>query len=166
MRRLAPLLLLASLALAGCGLQPMYAGGSKGEIARGLAGVEVAPIEGRAGWLVRNALRDRLSPGGDNGAAGRYILHVKLDEDLTGLGLLGDDTIGRERFALRARYQLVDAASGEVLLDATSGSDAGVDVVSSEYAVIAAEQRARENLARDIADRIVTRLALRLNAGK
>lgn len=160
------MLLLAPLALAGCGLQPMYAGGSTGEIARGLAGVEVAPIEGRAGWLVRNALRDRLSPGGDNGAAARYILHVKLDEDLTGLGLLGDDTIGRERFALRARYQLVDAASGEVLLDATSGSDAGVDVVSSEYAVIAAEQRARENLARDIADRIVTRLALRLNAGK
>ncbi|OCC23883.1 hypothetical protein MB02_08655 [Croceicoccus estronivorus] len=170
MRRLSPLLLVAcatlSMAVSGCGLQPMYAGGSKGAIARGLAGVEVAPIEGRAGWLVRNALRDRLAPGGTGDAAGQYILHVKLDEDLTGLGLLGDDTIGRERFALQARYQLVDAASGEVLLDATSGSDAGVDVVSSEYATIAAEQTARENLARDIADRIVTRLALRLNAGK
>ncbi|MBS1240154.1 MAG: hypothetical protein H6R45_860, partial [Proteobacteria bacterium] len=36
------------------------------------------------------------------------------------------------------------------------------DVVSSEYATIAAEQTALENLARDVADRIVTRLALTL----
>lgn len=166
MRVLAPLLLAACTVLAGCGLQPMYAGGGKGEVARGLAAIEVAPIEGRTGWLVRNALRDRLAPGGVDGGSPRFVLQVRLDEDLTGLGLLGDDTIGRERFSLRARYQLVDSASGEVVLDATSGSDAGVDVVSSEYAVIAAEQTARENLARDIADRIVTRIALRLNRGK
>ena len=157
-------LLAACVLLAGCGLQPMYAGGGNGKVARGLAGIEVAPIEGRAGWLVRNALRDRLSAGRDGG--GTYVLHVKLDEDLTGLGLLRDNTVGRERFALRARYQLVENASGEVVFDATSGSDAGVDVVSSEYATIAAEQTARENLARDIADRIVTRLALRLSSDK
>ena len=61
-----------------------------------------------------------------------------------------------------ARYQLIDMGSGEVLLDATAGSDAGIDVVSSEYATIAAEQTALENLARDVADRIVTQLALTL----
>jgi LPS-assembly lipoprotein len=63
---------------------------------------------------------------------------------------------------LRARYQLTDTASGKILLDATAGSDAGIDVVSSEYATLAAEQTALENLARDVADRIVTQLALRL----
>lgn len=156
--------LLALALLAACGLKPMYAGGSDGVVARGLAGVEVAPIEGRGGWLLRNALKDRLvESGGGAGAATRYILDVRLDEDIEGLGLLGDDTIGRERFRLRARYQLVDAASGEIVLDATSGSDAGIDVVSSEYATIAAEQTARENLARDVAGRIVTRLALELS---
>lgn len=160
-RKLAPLLLLA--ALSGCGLQPMYAGGGNGAVAQGLAGVEVAAIEGRAGWLVRNALNDRLSQsGGGSGGATRYILEVKLDDSLEGFGLLNDDTIGRERRTLRARYQLLDAANGEVLLDATAGSDAGIDVVSSEYATIAAEQTALENLAREVADRIVTRLALQL----
>ncbi len=148
------------LLLAGCGLQPMYAGGSSGNVARGLAGIEVPPIEGRAGWLMRNALRDRL---GANGTiAPRYRLDVRLDDTLEGLGVLGDDTIGRERRTLRARYQLVDAASGEILLDATAGSDAGIDVVSSEYATIAAEQTALENLSREVADRIVTQLALTL----
>ena len=57
MKRLAALAALA--ALSGCGLQPMYAGGGSGSVARGLAAVDVAPIEGKAGWLVRNALRDR-----------------------------------------------------------------------------------------------------------
>lgn len=158
------LLVLGCAAVSACGLQPMYAGGSNGTIARGLANVDVAPIEGRAGWLMRNALRDKLAPGGVDQGGARYVLTVKLDEQLTGLGLLSDDRISRESFALRARYQLVDAASGETLLDATAGSDAGIDVVSSEYAVIAAEQTARENLANEVADRIITGIALRLKA--
>ena len=52
----------------------------------------------------------------------------------------------------------------DILLDATEGTDAGIDVVSSEYATIAAEQSALENLSVEIADRIVTRVALTLRA--
>ncbi|MGV2494793.1 LPS assembly lipoprotein LptE [Pelagerythrobacter aerophilus] len=150
----------ALVALSGCSLQPMYAGGGNGAVARGLAAVEVPPIDGRAGWLVRNALRDRLGAAGEESP--RYRLDVRLDDRLEGLGVLSDDTIGRERRTLRARYQLVDTADGSILLDATAGSDAGIDVVSSEYATIAAEQTALENLAREVADRIVTQLSLTL----
>lgn len=160
------LALLLPLSLAACGLQPMYAGGGNGAIARGLAEVSIAPIEGRAGWLMRNALSDRLhGTGGAQGSA-RYRLDVRLDDRLEGLGLLSDDTIGRERRTLRARYQLVEIASGAILLDATAGSDAGIDVVSSEYATIAAENTALENLSRDVADRIVTAVALQLREPK
>ena len=81
---------------------------------------------------------------------------------LEGLAILRDDTISRERRTLRARYQLTDLSTGEIVLDATDGSDAGIDVVSSEYAVIAAEQTALENLSQDLAQRIVTRVALAL----
>ena len=87
-----------------------------------------------------------------------------LDDELEGLGLLTDETVGRERRTLRARYQLVDLADGEIMIDATAGSDAGIDVVSSEFATIAAEQTALENLAVEVADRIVTRLTLTLRA--
>lgn len=139
----------------------MYAGGGSGAVAQGLGAVEVAPIEGRAGWLVRNALNDRLAQTGSP-VTPLYRLDVLLDDDLEGLGLLGDDTIGRERRTLRARYQLVELGSEKIILDATAGSDAGIDVVSSEYATIAAEQTALENLAREVADRIVARLALTL----
>ncbi len=157
-------ILLAALALPGCGLQPMYAGGGSGAVAQALGTVAVAPIEGQAGWLVRNALVDRL--GGDvagtDASSARYRLEVRLDDKLEGLGLLGDDTIARERRTLRARYQLIDNTDGAIMLDATAGSDAGIDVVSSEYAVIAAEQTALENLSKVVADQIVTRLAVKL----
>lgn len=154
----------AALALSGCGLQPMYAGGSSGVVAQGLAGIDVPPIEGRAGWLMRNALNDRLQAGGQGGTA-RYRLDVRLDDKLEGLGLLSDDTIGRERRTLRARYQLVDLASGAIVMDATAGADAGIDVVSSEYATIAAENKALENLSQEVASRIVTQIALQLRKG-
>ena len=148
--------------LSACGLQPMYAGGGSGSVAQGLASVQVSAIEGKAGWLVRNALVDRLGAAGSSDASARYRLDVRLDDRLEGLAMLSDVTIGRERRTLRARYQLVDLVSGAIVLDATAGSDAGIDVVSSEYATIAAENTALENLSRDVASKIVTSLALNL----
>lgn len=154
------LTLAAALALPACSLSPMYAGGGSGQVAQGLAAIDVPPIEGKAGWLVRNALNDRLGAAGVSDT--RYRLDVRLDDSLEGLAVLADDTVSRERRTLRARYQLVDAATDEILLDATEGADAGVDVVSSEYATIAAENTALENLSKEIADRIVSRIALTL----
>ncbi|WP_240504380.1 LPS assembly lipoprotein LptE [Tsuneonella mangrovi] len=166
MTALARLLAAGALAmgLSACGLQPMYAGGGSGTVARGMAAVEVPPIEGQSGWLMRNALTDRLDAGGSS--TPRYKLVVRLDDQLEGLGVLSDGTVGRERRTLRARYQLVSLDTGQILLDATSGSDAGIDVVSSEYATIAAEQTALENLTKVVADKIVTQVALTLREQK
>ena len=154
-------LALAALALTlpACGMKPIYAGGGSGQVANALSGIAVPAIPGQAGWLMRDALIQRL---GDSSGTARYRLDVQLDDQLEGLGLLGDDTIGRERRTLRARYRLVDLATGETLFDTTAGSDAGVDVVSSEYATIAGEQTALENLTGEVADRIVSRLALHM----
>jgi len=151
------------LALAACGLRPMYAGGSSGSVANGLGAVQVAPIPERAGWLVRNALVDRL--GGEPGDAA-YRLEVELDDDLTAFGIRGDSAVTRERRTLRARYRLVELKTGEVVLDATAGSDAGIDIVSSEYATVAAEQTAQERLAGVVADQMIARLALFMSRTK
>ena len=161
MKRFAPLLapLLAGAALlTGCGLRPLYGGGAGGGVATALSAIEVAPIEGKAGWLVGNAVRDRL---GQQGAA-RYRLDIRLDDQISGLGVRRDDSVTRERRVLRARYQLVDltTGAGTVLLDTTAGADAGIDVVGSEYATIAAENTALERLATIVADKVVARVAL------
>jgi LPS-assembly lipoprotein len=150
------LAIIALVALSGCGLQPLYGGGGAGGVAGTLRQVEVSTIEGKAGWLVGNALRDRL---GADGPA-RYRLDVRLDDAITGLGVRRDDSVSRERRTLRARYQLVSLADGQVLLDASAGSDAGIDAVQSEYATIAAENTALERLSGIVADKIVSRIAL------
>lgn len=153
---LAPLLLLA-----GCGLHPLYEGGRQGAVAQQLAGVDVAPIPGKAGWLVRNAINDRLAAL-DRGQP-RYRLTVTLDDRIEGLGVRANDTVTRERRTLRARFQLRDLtapASAPFMLDETTGTDAGIDVTSSEYATVAAEDTALERLSAQIADRIIARIAL------
>jgi len=156
MKRTAILLILA-LPVSGCGLHPLYSGGSSSTASKMLSNVSVGPIEGRAGWLVRNAIVDRI---GDNGGSAHYRLDIKLDDQIEGFGFRADRTTTRERRTLRARYQLVDTHSDKTVIDATTGSDVGIDVVNSEYATIAAEQTALERLAETIADQIVTRIAV------
>jgi LPS-assembly lipoprotein len=151
-------LVLALFALSGCGLRPLYGGGAEGAVATTLRSVAVAPIEGQSGWLMHNKLVDRLSVG-ETGTP-TYRLDVALEDNITSFGLRSDRAATRERRTLRARYQLVDLSNGAVVLDATAGSDAGIDIVSSEYATVASEQTALENLTDIVADQIVARLAL------
>jgi LPS-assembly lipoprotein len=151
-------LILALLLLPSCGLRPLYGGGPGSSAAATLRSVQVAPIAGQSGWLVRNKLIDRLGAAGE--ASPTYRLDVTLDDNITSFGLRRDQAATQERRTLRARYQLVDLANGMVVLDATAGSDSSIDIVSSEYATVAAEQTALEQLSDAIADQIVARLAL------
>ena len=152
------LLVLALLGLSGCGLRPLYAGGSDSPVASTLGTVTVAPIgNGQPGWLMHNKLVDRLGEGGGTSA---YRLDVTLDDNITSYGVRSDEAATQERRTLRARFQLIDLRNGMVVLDDTAGSDASIDIVSSEYATVAAEQTSLENLSDVVADQIVARLAL------
>lgn len=157
MARIATIVALSTL-LAACNLRPLYAGGTSGVVASELGGVEIEPIAGKAGWLTRNALKDQLEA--FEGQQAKYRLIVALEDKIAGFGVRSDDRITRERRTLRARYQLVRLSDSVVVLDATAGSDAGIDVVSSEFATLAAEDTALENLATRVANQIVTRLSL------
>ena len=151
-------LLPALLGLAACGLHPLYGGGTGRPVAATLRSVEVGPIAGQSGWFMRNKLIARLGEAGQPTPA--YRLDVTLDDNITSFGIRGDRAATRERRTLRARYQLVSLATGAVVLDATAGSDAGIDIVSSEYATVAAEQTSLEELSDTVADQIVARLSL------
>src|SRR3546814_13736910 len=100
MKRFLPLLLVTAC-LSGCGLRPLYSGGSQGAVAQSLRDIEVAPIEGKAGWLVRNAITDRLEA--VPSASPRYRLVVRLVDDSQGFGVRPDAPITRERRTPPAR---------------------------------------------------------------
>lgn len=149
-------LLVVLLTVSGCGLQPVYSGGSRSVAAAGLRDIVVGPIADRAGYLLRGDLAQRM---GDPVATPHYRLEVTLDDQILGFGIRGDNSVTRERRTLRARYTLVAIATGAIVLDATATTDAGIDRVSSDYAVVAAENTALDRLAVDLADQIVIRLA-------
>ena len=146
----------APLTLAACDLAPVYSGGSHGVAATALHDIAVGPIADHAGYLVRGELQARMGEPVDHP---RYRLDVELDDHILGFGIRGDNSVTRERRTLRARYKLVAVATGAVVLDATATTDAGIDRVSSDYAVVAAENTALERLATDLAGQIVVRLA-------
>ena len=118
--------------------------------------VEIAAIPDRSGFLVRQALVNRF---GTVVADPRYRLEVELDDQILAFGVRGDNSAARERRTLRARYRLVEIATNAVVVDATAGSDAGIDRVSSNYAVVAAETTALERLSTEIARQIAARIA-------
>jgi LPS-assembly lipoprotein len=151
-------LILGLLLLPSCGLRPLYGGGSGSPVASTLRAVQVAPIAGQSGWLLRDKLLDRLGEAGAGSPA--YRLDVVINDNITSFGLRRDQAATQERRTLRARYQLVDLSNGLVVLDSTAGSDASIDIVSSEYATVAAEQTVLEQLSGIVADQIVARLAL------
>ena len=127
-------------------------------MAQSLRSVAVAPIEGRAGWLVRTALEDRL--GGAGGRRRRYRLEVLLDDDITGFGIRSDDAVTRERRTLRARYRLVDAARGTVC-STPPPAPTPASTWSAPNMRRSRPSRPRSSGSpKEIADQIVTRVAL------
>jgi LPS-assembly lipoprotein len=142
--------------LSACNLAPVYSGGGSGPAATLLTDIEIAPIPDRSGFLVHQALVDRL---GTPVQAPRYRLEVELDDQIAAFGVRGDNSAARERRTLRARYRLVAIESNAVVVDATAGSDIGIDRVSSNYAVVAAETTVLERLSIEIANQIAARLA-------
>jgi LPS-assembly lipoprotein len=157
MIRIVALCLMLMASLSACGLRPLY-GGASTPARQTLGAIEVGGIPGRAGFMMRGALEQRLSAAGNHSP--RYRLEVALSDEITGFGVRADNAVTRERRTLRARYQLIALDRGTVVLDATAGADAGIDVVSSEFATIAAEDSALQELTEQIADQIVSRIAL------
>lgn len=128
-----------------------------------LADIGIAPIPERAGFMVRQALEEQF---GHSVPDPHYRLEVALDDQITAFGVRGDSSAARERRTLRARYRLIDVATGKVVVDDSAAADAGIDRVSSNFAVVAAETTALERLSIDIARQISARLSRYARAPK
>ena len=124
--------------------------------AHGLRDIEVGADPGQAGWLIRNALDDAAGRAGERAALPARGRARRPDPRLR---RPRRQTVTRERRTLRARYQLVESRTARSCSTRPRRADAGIDVVSSEYADVAAENTALERLSSDVADQIVIRLA-------
>lgn len=157
-RRTAPLLAfcaLAALALSACGFKPMLAESTGA--APQLSGISVETSEGRPGYLVGVALRDRL--GTWDGDRARYVLRTRTAISRTGSALTIDRVASRVLLQVALAYALYDIESGRMLTQGSVAGQAAFDLPRAPYASIRSEQEATERAAEDAANLAVLELA-------
>lgn len=160
-RLAAPLAVLAALALAACGFQPLYVqqGISEPTVAAELQQIEVAVIAEREGQLLRTFLIERLTPGG-RPADPTYRLTIQLRIETQSLSIQADDTATRANLDTVASYTLFIAGDPDAILTDQTNVTTSYNILSDQFATITAERDARERAMRQLAESIRRDLAL------
>ncbi|MEO5372946.1 MAG: LPS assembly lipoprotein LptE [Alphaproteobacteria bacterium] len=157
------LVFLAILLLTGCGFHPLYARGDTAgaPAAQHLAQVRIPPIGDRIGQQLRNYLFDRMTPLGQPPAA-RYMLEIDLDKSVQDLGIRKDATATRANMVVSASFRLRSetAEKQPILFAGTTRSVASYNILDAQYATIVSEKDAEVRAVRQVADDIISRLAI------
>ncbi len=146
------------LGLGACGFTPLYDPGTE---ARALQGrIDVPVISGAAGFVMREQLQNRLGQAVDPA----YVLEVDLALDTTGIALTTDNVTTRFQVVGTAEFLLVPVGGGDPVLgdivEAVASYSAPESQSVSAFASRVAERNAELRVARTMADRIATRIAL------
>ncbi|MFN4225166.1 MAG: hypothetical protein ACK4HR_02530 [Hyphomonas sp.] len=153
--------LLAALLIAGlgaCGFQPVYAPVQGKRAEAGL--IEIEPIRGRSGHMLRQALMQELALGVP-GLSEEVTLTIDLDDQLTRLAFQPDGAASRSNVLATGQYVL----QGETV--AVRGSvdvETGFVVPDSPFGDIAAQTSASDRAMRVLAKRIADDIRLQFAA--
>jgi LPS-assembly lipoprotein len=146
--------------LAACGFTPVL--GEQGVAALAedkLANIEVAQMPGIVGVYLRNDLLDRMRAP-EKPEAPSHRLEVGLSSSLVGSLVEPDASVTRYSYTLGATFKLVELETNKVVLQGTTESSSGYNVVESEYATLVARRDAERRAARMLSDDLSLRLAL------
>jgi LPS-assembly lipoprotein len=148
------------LVLAACGFEPLY-GANKNTPATNerLELVDVLPIKNRVGQLLRTELTNRLSPTSLRPKP-LYTLVVELNENKVSLAVQKESGATRANLIISGAFNLRQEGSKESLFTGNVRSVNSYDILLSDFATLAAESDARKRGAKDLANRIVDRLAI------
>ena len=155
-------IIIAALAvplLTACGFTPMHGTGLTTSSAN-FEDISIQINDGddagdkEAGFLVMQRLRDRI---GEN--TGKHILELTPRLGRARFGISADDVASRYDSILRMEYKLIEADSGKVLergeVKGTSTFGAPID----PYGLVAADKNARQQISKEVADRLLVKLA-------
>jgi LPS-assembly lipoprotein len=152
------------LLVPGCGFRPLYGPRPEGSAAPGLDAVRVGLIPERNGQLLRRELEARL--GSRNGGAARYDLRVGLAYGVEAQGFARDGTPSRVRITATANWFLYDLNVPPHLV--ANGTERAFDAYNIPenqfFAADTARDATERRLVEQLAEDIVRRLAIRLEA--
>jgi LPS-assembly lipoprotein len=145
--------------LTACGFTPMHGTGMGANAAK-FEDVSIQINDGRdagdkeAGFLVMQRLRDRI---GEN--TGKHILELTPTLRRQRLGISADDVASRYDSILEISYKLLDANSGEILDRGKVRGASTFGAPIDPYGIVAADNNAKQQTAKEVADRLLVKLA-------
>lgn len=147
--------------LAGCGFQPLYARRGEAGVSNldDLRAIRIDPLEGRAGQIFHNYLRDRLNPLGQP-ARPLYVLDVTLNETTRELALRDDETATRADLSIVAVFKLTKPGETQVLFSGSSRAVNSYNILQSQFATQTSEQDARKRALRELSDEVQAQLGI------
>jgi LPS-assembly lipoprotein len=155
-------MVLVAPALSGCGssgLRPLYgAAGIGAQANEKLASVEVVPIPGRVGQVIRNELIFQTTSGG-NPAPTAYQLDIAVRETVTSTLVRPDGDARSQIYNIDASFKLIRVSDKQVVLTGTSFGRAGFERFSSIFSNVRARQDAEDRAARTVAEDLKARLS-------
>jgi len=154
--------IIASMAfplLTACGFTPLHGGGLVAG-ASGFQDISIQIDNGRdagdkeSGFYVMQRLRDRI---GEN--TGKHVLQLSPRLRRARIGISADDVASRYDSILEINYKLLDAKSGKILdrgkVKGTSTFGAPID----PYGIVASDNNAKQQVSKEVADRLLVKLA-------
>lgn len=161
---LAAMLMLAVVVpgLSGCGssgFQPLYgAAGIGAQASEKLAKVDVVPIPGRVGQVIRNELIFQTTGGGAP-VPPAYKLEIAIREHISSTLVSSDGHSRSQVYELEASFRLVSIADSKVALTGTSFGRAGFERFESIFSNVRARDDAENRAARTVAEDLKARLS-------
>ena len=153
---------LLSLALPGCGFQPVYGDRPDGGGAAALHQVSVEPIPDRVGVRLRSELNQLFSP---QRAPATHSLRITIESKSQVMAIAEDASVRRRNLQLRADVRLFQAGSDGAKPDFSTvvRANAGSDQLPSDFSTLVSEQAAEQRAVELLARRIRQQLAIYFN---
>lgn len=127
------------LFLCGCGFRPLYGDADYRASDVDYSTVEVGPIPGREGQILKAAIEDRLNPKGEMPAR-EYKLNPTLGVEVTPLSIKEDGTASRYRVKITSTYTLVRLTDGKVVDQGKLSRYNSYNVSDADYSTFVAQQ--------------------------
>ena len=146
--------------LSACGFQPLYSDNMGASLTE-LSQISVAPIQRPRplNIIVERELKARFDPNSQHEQA-KYDLAISLTEQRRALGIQIDSSVTRFNLILSGRFNLVDLGTRRTVYSGRLQTVASYNVVSSQFATLAAEREAREKAAQQLTDEVIYQLGL------
>jgi LPS-assembly lipoprotein len=152
------LCLFLTAGLSACGFESLRA--PKNQLSVSRPDIEIGNIPDREGQYLRNLLIDRLYTHGRPADAAQQLKFSPLDKNISNIGIQSDATATVAQMQISTQMQLVEKATGAVLLQRRLKAAGSYNLLDNQLATLVSQQNVTENILRGLGDDAVMELNL------